>query len=65
MLSRAHTPGAACLRARSRWLLLDIRALEPLARFHRDAMLQSGADALPHLTEEFALFQEVIAACVG
>jgi hypothetical protein len=44
---------------------LDVASLEHLARFHRDAMLQSGAHALPHLAEEFALFQEVLAACVA
>jgi hypothetical protein len=56
---------AACLRARSYWPLLDVARLGQLARFHRDAMLQSGAHALPHLAEEFALFQEVLAVCVG
>jgi len=37
--------------------------LQHLARFHRDAMLQSGAHALPHLRDEFALFQEVLEVC--
>ena len=53
----------ACLRAQSHWPLLDVRSLEHLARFHRDAMLQSGAHALPHLEEEYKLFQEVLTAC--
>ena len=53
----------ACLRAKRHWPLLDVRSLGHLARFHRDAMLQSGAHALPHLEEEYKLFQEVVAAC--
>jgi hypothetical protein len=53
---------AACLRARCHWPDLDLRSLKPLARFHRDAMMQSGAHGLQHLAEEFALFQEVLAA---
>jgi hypothetical protein len=52
----------ACLRARCHWPDLDIRSLKPLARFHRDAMIQSGAYELQHLADEFALFQEVLAA---
>jgi hypothetical protein len=52
----------ACLRARCHWPDLDIRSLKPLARFHRDAMMQSGAYALQHLADEFALLQEVLAA---
>ena len=47
------------------WPLLDIGGLEQLARFHRDAMLQSGAHALQHLAEEFDLFQEVLAVTVA
>jgi hypothetical protein len=53
------------LRARVHCPLLDIGALEQLARFHRDAMMQSGAHALPHLAEEFDLFQEVLAMCIA
>ena len=53
------------MRARVHCPLLDIGALEQLARFHRDAMMQSGAHALPHLAEEFDLFQEVLAMCIA
>ena len=56
-------PPTACLCAQNHLPLLDVRSLEHLARFHRDAMLQSGAHALPHLEEEYKLFQEVVAAC--
>jgi hypothetical protein len=60
-----HALTAACMRAKSHWPHLEVKGLEQLARFHRDAMLQSGAHALPHLAEEFALFQEVLTVCVG
>ncbi len=44
---------------------MNIGGLQQLARFHRDAMLQSGAHALQHLTEEFELLQEVLVICLG